>query len=228
MNSIISLITVCLSIVLFLSCIQINDSADDNNSERKLINSLGKEYSITNLKKENTTYIFYVNDFHRNREAKFYLSQDKTHILDSLTFRNLLFEPIIISDNKFFLKIVLPIKAGMGHFVEKTVLLASLDETLLQSLNIITREEVEIGSDNEEYNTDLVIEGLNVEIQESFLVKKEGIIIDSFNIEYDLNYLDEKGIFYNNLSSEVIPSVDLGQYQYEYQINSKEWNIKYD
>lgn len=201
------------SLILF-SCTESNLSSTDLSKQINL-SDFGKEYSLSRILDKGGAVIIYSNDYQEKQAVKFYLSIDKKNIIDSIEFENLLLEPTVKKINPFFLKVVMPIRAGMGHFIEKTVLLGSYQKTLISSLNIVSREEINIGRDQEKYEVRIIVDSLNVQLEESFKAKQSGEVTDSFYLHTSLGFSDLHKVFYNNVSVDSVPMVLLSKYQYE-------------
>lgn len=199
--------------ILLSSCSQTNnDKQSDNETADDF--SYKKSYSIYDLTSKEEAYLLYQNNFPQQQIVKLYLSSD-SRIVDSIIYDGLLLEPNIYKRDSFFLEVTLPLKAGLGHFLEKTILLSVDGEKLSEALNIITKDELTVNKDIEDYNVEFTINGYNASLKEYFTKKKENILIDSFFMESMLNYSDKEKIFTNRKIENDQPVVVLRHYEYE-------------
>lgn len=123
---------------------------------------------------------------------------DGKNILDSLCYDGLLYEGIVSElENKNWLKIKLPLKAGMGTYLEKTILIQSHNGKLNESLHITSRLDQSHSKELEAYKVNLNLQHNKMSLKESTTYKGQ----NEWELDKLLYYDSEFKVFCSSLKT---------------------------
>ena len=139
----------------------------------------------------------------KGTRVSIYLLDNNKDTLDSIYYRNLLWGATASHICDSLLMVSFPLRSGLGHFIEKVIILSVNDKKISISMNVILRETYDMQGmdpDFEEYKIELEFNECRlITSTEEYHLKLLDGTEGKWAHKSELKYLPDKGIFYNSL-----------------------------